>query len=240
MKPGDLAVIVPTLNEAAGVARTLARVRETLAEARIVVVDGGSEDGTAEIARSGGADVRIAPRGRGTQCRHGAAATEERWLLFLHADTLLPQDAGASLVGFMAGEGRHVGTFRQRLAGAGPLVNGLTWIGNRFDSVLTRFGDQGILIERRLYCALGGFPPWPLFEDVELLRRARRVTRVHWLPGVVLTSARRFEEHGYLRQRIRKARLMAGYLLGERPESLAARYAKMKRPPRAADRGGRG
>jgi rSAM/selenodomain-associated transferase 2 len=232
MTADTLAVVVPTLNEVAGIEGTLARVRETLPGARILVVDGGSDDGTVDVARRCGEEVRSAPRGRGRQCHAGAEITRERWMLFLHADTLLPTDAGRILERFMANEHVRVGTFRQRLADAGMLIDALMWAGNRFDSVLTRFGDQGILIERGLYDRIGGFPPWPLFEDVELLRRARRVTRIHWLPGVVLTSARRFREHGYFRQRLRNARLMAGYLLGEAPDALAERYRDTKRPPR--------
>jgi len=108
---------------------------------------------------------------------------------------------------------------------------------SRFDSVFTRFGDQGIVVRRPFYEQLGGFPPWPLFEDVEFLRRARRLTRGWSFPADVTTSARRFRRHGVLRQQLQNTRLLLRFLAGTSPERLAAEY-RAAPPPlnRAATR----
>ena len=98
----------------------------------------------------------------------------------------------------------------------------------RYDSVFTRFGDQGILIRRDFYTSLGGFQSWPLFEDVDLIRRARRQGRIDVLPAKVLTSARRFRRHGPLRQQIRNSFLLLRFLAGADPRRLARHYPAMK------------
>ena len=99
-----------------------------------------------------------------------------------------------------------------------------------------RFGDQGILIRRDFYHALGGFPAWPLFEDVALLQRARRTIRIRSLPAAVTTSARRFDHRGHLNQQWLNARLLCQYLLGARPERLAEIYRLAAQPRQAARR----
>jgi hypothetical protein len=117
----------------------------------------------------------------------------------------------------------RIGTFRLAFDAGGVFLRACAWL-TRFDSVFTRFGDQVIVVRREFYAQLGGFPPWPLFEDVELLRRARRVARVWSLPACVTTSARRFHRHGTLRQQWRNARLLLRFLAGASPHALAAEY----------------
>lgn len=229
-----VSVIVPALNEAARLGATLERIRSVLPGATTIVVDGGSSDETPEIARRVGARVVEGVRGRGVQCHAGAAAATTEWLLFLHADTLLPPETGRIFADFAGRPDAQIGTFRVVFAEGGRVLNALTWIANRFDSVFTRFGDQGVLVRRSFYERIGGFPPWPLFEDVALFQAARKHTRIHWLPGRVSTSARRFNERGLLRQRLLNARLMLGYLAGESPIRLAERYrAAQRREPMA-------
>ncbi|MBI3884537.1 MAG: TIGR04283 family arsenosugar biosynthesis glycosyltransferase [Opitutae bacterium] len=228
----SLSVIIPTLDEAARIAAAVASVRARLPQAEIIVADGGSQDGTAAAAAQAGARVVAAPRGRGPQCIAGAAAANGELLLFLHADTELPANAAAVLAEQFARPTVRIGTFRLKFDEAGWFLRASAWC-SRLDSVFTRFGDQGIAIRRDFYDELGGFPPWPLFEDVELLRRARRVTRVWSFPAQVTTSARRFRRHGPWRQQFRNGGLVLRYLLGASPERLAAEY----RPePAAASR----
>ncbi len=224
MSQQRLCVIMPAFNEASLIGRTLERVRTVLPRADIIVVDGGSTDGTSAIAIQSGAMVIDAPRGRGIQCHAGAMRATTEWLLFLHADTLLPIEAENVFHAFAANPAAQIGTFRVQFDNGGPLLNALAWAANRGDSVFTRFGDQGILVRRSFYDALGGFPPWPLFEDVALFQKARKLSRVHWLPGNVVTSARRFKERGLFRQRLLNAQLMLRYLAGASPFELAARY----------------
>lgn len=236
MSDGRLSIVIPSLNEGAVIGATLERIRACAPGAEVLVVDGGSTDDTVAIVQRAGARVTKAERGRGVQCHAGAQQTRSEWLLFLHADTLLPLAFERVLGEFAARPTAHIGTFRVRFSDGGWLLNALTWAANRFDSVLTRYGDQGILVRRSFYDEIGGFPPWPLFEDVALLQAARKRTRVHWLPAQVSTSARRFQERGLLRQRLLNAGLMLRYLAGASPHELAARY--QARSSRAVDKPG--
>lgn len=233
MTPEQLCVVIPALNEAAFIGPTLERVRRALTGVTVIVVDGGSTDETVSIAEQRGAIVVQAPRGRGVQCHAGALRAVSEWLLFLHADTLLPLEAETIIRNFAAKSSAQVGTFRVRFADGGRVLNALAWAATRSDSVFTRFGDQGILVRRSFYDALGGFPPWPLFEDVALFQRARKLTRIHWLPGNVITSARRFRARGIVRQRILNAQLMLRYLAGASPCELAARYQARDAEPKS-------
>jgi rSAM/selenodomain-associated transferase 2 len=234
--PAVISVVIPTLNEAGNLARTLAAVRRALPDAEAVVTDGGSADATLAIAQAHGARTVIGPAGRGLQLAAGALAARGNVLFFLHADTVPPEDAGAILARWFARPEVQVGTFRLAFDAGGPFLRGCAWC-TRLDSVFTRFGDQGIVVRREFYTKLGGFPAWPLFEDVELLRRARRMTRVWSLPACVTTSARRFRARGPLRQQWLNARLLLRFLAGTPPEKLAAEYRGVASPaPRRSHR----
>jgi uncharacterized protein len=226
--PGGLTIIIPALNEAAGIADAVRAAGAALPGARRVVVDGGSADATVALAAAAGAEVVVSARGRGVQLAAGAAVAATDWLLFLHADTLLPSEAEQVMAEFAGEPDARVATFRLRFDAGGWFLRTCQWF-SRFDSVFTRFGDQGILIRRDFYRAIGGFDPWPLFEDVALLRRARRAARIRSLPAAVTTSARRFEARGHVRQQWLNARLLLRYLAGTPPEQLAREYT-MRRP----------
>lgn len=190
----------------------------------MIVVDGGSSDGTGVLADAAGAVVIFSERGRGLQCHEGAGAASTEWLLFLHADTTLPDRAADIIRGFLAEHPTaQIATFRLSFDRPGVFLRLCCWF-TRLDSVFTRFGDQGILIHRSLYDELGGFPAWPLFEDVALLQRARRRVKIHSLPAAVTTSARRFQANGHLRQQWLNARLLVRYLCGASPHVLAEEY----------------
>lgn len=219
----SISVIIPTLNEAAGLARTIAHVRAALPAAELVIADGGSTDATPTIAATLGARVVPSARGRGVQLAAGAAEARGEILLFLHADTALPAEAAAVLERAFLSPAVQLGTFRLAFDSAHPFLRACAWL-TRIDSVFTRFGDQGIVVRRNFFDRLGGFPPWPLFEDVEFLRRARRVTRIHSFPAHVTTSARRFRQRGPLRQQWLNARLFLRFLTGTPPETLARLY----------------
>ena len=169
-----------------------------------------------------------AQRGRGTQCNAGAARAKGRLLLFLHDDTALPAEAPGVIETAFADPAAQVACFRLRFDHDHWLLDRYAFF-SRFDSALTSFGDQGILIRRDFFAAIGGFPDWPLFEYVDLLSRARRRTRIKKLPAVVTTSAVRFLENGILRQQLLNAELMLRFSLGASPESLRRRY-EARRP----------
>lgn len=223
--PG-ISVIIPALNEAIKLPGTLARVAAALPGAEVIVVDGGSADGTPELARAGGAKVIVsATAGRGAQLAEGADAASRSLLLFLHADTLLPADAASVLARAFADRATQIGTFRLSFDGGNWFLHTCAWF-SRFDSVFTRFGDQVIVVRHEFYARIGGFPRWPLFEDVELLRSARQLTRIVSFPAQVTTSSRRFQFAGHFKQQIRNGWLLLRFLAGVSPHKLAREYRR--------------
>jgi rSAM/selenodomain-associated transferase 2 len=194
-----LSVIVPTLDEAA---RLAVRLRELAARRvdDVVVADGGSRDGTVEIARAHpGVRVVDAPRGRGRQLNAGARAAIGDVLLFLHADTELPEDVRSWVERTLAETPVVAGAFRVRTVADAGRRN---WLGPLLRiadirSHVTRlpYGDQAIFVRRDAFERVGGFPDEPLMEDVELVRRLRRIGRVVTVPAYVRASGRRFLRH---------------------------------------------
>lgn len=218
----SLSIIVPTRRFTDELAVRIDAHRRLFPSAEIIVVapdDLPPDDHPADI----GIQRLRAPRGRGTQCDAGAARASGRLLLFLHDDTALPAEAPAVVENAFADPNTRVACFRLRFDHEHWLLASYAFF-SRFDGYLTSFGDQGILIRRDFFAAIGGFPDWPLFEDVDLLSRARRRTRIKKLPATVTTSAVRFLENGILRQQLLNAGLMLRFSLGASPESLRRRY----------------
>lgn len=219
----DISVIIPTLNEERGLSRCLQNVRTVLPEAEIIVCDGGSSDQTCRIAQANGALVCHAFRGRGIQLNAGAGVAAGEIFLFLHADTFLPPDALARITELFRKPHVEIATFRMRFDHAHWLLGVYSYF-TRFDSIFTRFGDQGLAVRKNFFETLGGFPSWPLFEDVRLLQSARRKTRVYSFPSEVITSARRFRQNGFARQQLRNGWYILQYLCGVAPDRLALKY----------------
>lgn len=218
-------VIIPTLNEASLITSCVAELTALGADWQIVVADGGSHDGTPALAQAAGAQVVAAPRGRGPQLAAGAAAARAEILIFLHADTRLPPQVTELLAAAFADPDLQFAKFRLSFDRAGPLLRlaaRLMWV----DSLLTSYGDQGLAVRHTFYRQLGGFADYPLFEDVDLCARARRRTRIRVLPARVVTSARRFERHGPLRQLLLDVWLWLQYLAGVSPHAIARRYER--------------
>jgi rSAM/selenodomain-associated transferase 2 len=222
-------LIIPTLNEENKLPACLERVRQlflldaTLQHNEVIVADGGSTDATQAIARQYGARVCVAQRGRGIQCNAGAAAATGDILIFLYADTLLPPETREVLERCFADPYVWIGTFRLQfdvqhwLLDPAPLVT-------QADTVFTRFGDQGIVVRRWFFARLGGFPNWPLFEDVRLLEEARFRTKVHSFPAVVTSSARKYMRDGIVENHLMNVWLIMQYLMGVPPDQLARQY----------------
>ncbi len=216
-------IIIPALNEAAGIGENISELRKLNPQTEIIVVDGGSNDQTVAIAGAAGARVVMSGRGRGPQCNAGAMQAHGEVLIFLHADTRLPPDAFPLLDTLFSDPHVQIAKFRLSFDSDDPilaLAARMMW----WDSLLTSYGDQGIVIRRAFFDDLGGFPDWPLFEDVRLFELARVHTRVHVVPAQVITSARRFTANGAIPQLLHDLWLWLQYLIGVPPSELARRY----------------
>ncbi|MCG8441624.1 MAG: TIGR04283 family arsenosugar biosynthesis glycosyltransferase [Caulobacterales bacterium] len=219
-----VSILIPTLNEAGRIGPLL-RSLEPLGAGEILVIDAGSADGTADIARARPlVRVLTADRGRGLQLDAGAQAATGDILLFLHADTRLPPRAITAITAALADPSVAGGAFRLRFDARHPLL-ALFAAATRFDTAFTTFGDQAFFVRREAYAAAGGCPPWPLLEDVELRRRLKRVGRFVKLRACVTTSARRFQADGVLRRQLKNAWILALFALGVSPARLSAMYA---------------
>lgn len=220
-----LSVIVPVLNEAAGIEaalRRLAAVRARGAEA--IVVDGGSSDGTVELARPLADQVLSAPRGRALQMNAGAAAASGDVLLFLHADTALPENADALIREGLSRSGRAWGRFDIRFDDGGLLHAVALMMNARSRATGIATGDQAIFVRRATFVETGGFPPIALMEDVALSARLKRASRPLCLSARVTTSGRRWRRRGLVRTILLMWQLRLRYYLGADPARLARAY----------------
>lgn len=224
-----LSVIIPALDAAASLPAALASLEEGRTAGllrEVIVVDGGSADATAALARAGGARLVASPRGRGRQLAAGGAAAAGAWLLFLHADTRLGAGWSGPVGAFIAdaANGGRAGYFRFRLdddaRAARRLEAAVRW---RCRALALPYGDQGLLLSAALYRALGGFRPLPLMEDVELARRLGR-RRLRALAADAVTSAARYRRDGYVARPLRNLSCLALYLLGLPPRLLLRLY----------------
>lgn len=226
MNSANISIIIPTLNESACIERCLLSTA-AIPGAEIIISDGGSSDGTIVAALDAAAALNRpiivqGPRGRGAQLKAGALRASGDTLVFLHADTILPPNAGQLITEFYHSSAQAA-TFRLRFTAHSPLLR-LFALCARLDSPFTRFGDQTLVIRHDFYRALGGFADIPLLEDVEFFARIKRRARLMYLPGYVTTQARRFERRGALRQQFDNARTLWRYWRGTDPAVLFAEY----------------
>ena len=221
-------VIVPTLDEAAQLPALLAHLRR-IGSFEVVVVDGGSSDGSAELARRHGAHVVLeVTGGRAAQLNAGAAAATGDPLVFLHADSRLPPAAAHALSVTLA-DGRVVGgNFALRFDG-----------GDRFSALLTRvyavqrrlgfyYGDSTVWCTRAAFDALGGYRPLPIMDDYDFVRRLEALGPTRCVPGPGTTSARRWQRAGVARTLLSWSVIRWLYLAGVPPERLARLYRRVR------------
>ena len=226
-------VVIPTLDAVAYIEATvmaLAEGRGNEAGAglirKVLVVDGGSRDDTVARASQAGARVIASPNGRGPQLAAGAVAGVGDWLLFLHADTRLEPGWSGPVAAFIQAEGAQdraavfTLAFDDQSVHARALARFANW---RARKLALPYGDQGLVISRRLYDRLGGYRPLPLMEDVDLVRRLGRARLVH-LDAVAVTSAQRYRRSGWWPRVARNLAVLALYFLGVPPTLLKRLY----------------
>jgi rSAM/selenodomain-associated transferase 2 len=221
-----LSIIVPVLNEAALVPAALERLAPLRARGcELIVVDGGSGDGSADLARPHADVVAHSAPGRALQMNAGAAQARAEVLLFLHVDSRLPPDADRVIVAGLNHGERAWGRFDIAIEGRAALLPVIAWFMNR-RSRLTGIctGDQGLFVRRDAFRACGGFPAIALMEDIAISKALKRFGPPLCLPERIVTSGRRWERRGALRTILLMWRLRLAYFLGTDPRRLAGLY----------------
>jgi len=222
----ELSVVIAALNEANGLPSLLADLALGSCQLlEVVVVDGGSGDGTARLARLAGARALPSEPCRGAQLAAGVAATDGAWLLLLHADARLPRGWQGLVSEAMERGPEQAWAFRLRVDAPGPalrLVEALVTLRSRWRRL--PYGDQGLLVSRLHLQAAGGISPIPLMEDLDLVLRLRRLGAIGLLPGSLRVSGRRWRRLGVLGTALANARLRRAWRQGTPPELLAQRY----------------
>lgn len=224
-----LAIVIPTLEEETTLRKHLGNA-VSIAD-QVVVSDGGSHDGTTDVAAAAGALLVHGPPGRGQQLNRGAGLALEQGcdvLLFLHADTRLPS-SGREQVERLVDDGHIGGGFLVRFDQRPPLLRfGEKLINARTRLLRVPLGDQAQFVARQAFESLGGFADWPILEDLDLILRLRRLGRVGIVNECVVTSARRFTQHGTLRTVATNWLIWLLYLSGVEPRKLARLYRHVR------------
>ena len=217
-----ISVIIPTLNAAEGLLRTIKSVK--FAADEVIVVDGGSTDESVQIAKEAGAKVIKTGRGRGLQLSVGAREATNDHLLFLHADTHLGPNWLEMAINLFL-KGQKAGVFKFALEDQSFFARSVeVFVSLRCRSLGWAWGDQGLLINRKLYLAVGGFnPTMPLFEDVDIIRRIGK-PRLEILDEKAITSATRYLRGGYLWRSLKNLCCLISYFLGVSPASILRFY----------------
>lgn len=222
-----ISVVVPVLNEAPRIAETLQKIRE-MGECEVVVVDGGSTDGTTEHCQL--ADrVMVSPPGRGAQQNLGARAATGEVILFLHADCWLERGGLEEIRKQLARADVVGGCFRQRIDAQGWLFRALEWgNGARVRWWKLAYGDQGIFVRRNQFEEIGGFPEFKLMEDLYFMRALRKRGVVQLLDTKLHVSPRRWQKKGVIRQTLWNWMLLTLAWIGVHPNRLARLYPNVR------------
>ena len=221
-----LSIIIPTLDCAASLENTVSQLIEGVQDGLVrdlVICDGGSSDNVKSVSDALGAKFVVTRQGRGTQLATGANVATGSWLLFVHADTLLETGWSKVARNAMYNSCDHAYCFRLKfnMQGFWPTIFA-SWANFRAGVIGLPFGDQGLLIHRQLYEAVGGYSRIPLMEDFDIARRLK--SRWRMLPVTAETSAEHYRNQGWIRRGCGNLLLQLRFLAGAHPETLAARY----------------
>lgn len=223
-----ISVIIPTLNESSSIKEAITTLQNS-EQVEIIVVDGGSRDNSIELAKSCGARVLSTVSSKARQMNAGAAVANGDVLLFLHADTRLPDKFDKSVLTAAAQNGFSAGAFSLGIDAELPGLRFIERVANwRSRSLQMPYGDQALFVSRKLFTAVGGFPDLPIMEDFELIRRLRRKGKVIILPESVQTSPRRWLNFGIFKTWLLNQMIIVAYYLGIPPAQLARWYRREK------------
>lgn len=221
-----LSIIVPVFNEASRLPSLLAQLLQLQQDGcEVLLVDGGSSDDSAGLAERAGLRLIRSPPGRALQMNAGAAQATGEVLLFLHADTRLPEGAPALVTQALSGKAHRWGRFDVRISGHHAMlrvIGAMMNLRSRWSGIAT--GDQAMFVSRAVFESVGGFAQLPLMEDIELSKRLRRVSRPACIRPCVITSGRRWETHGVWRTMLLMWRLRWQYWRGVPAAQLAKAY----------------
>lgn len=221
-----ISVIIPTLNESHNIVAMLDRLKPIrMAGHEVIVVDGGSTDETVKLSISRADKIITSVPGRALQMNNGANQASGNILWFLHADTLIPDDATQLILKALENKKNLWGRFDIRLSGKHFLlrmVESMMNLRSRITGIAT--GDQGIFVRRDAFEAVGGYMPMPLMEDLDISKRLKKLSWPYCLDAKLVTSSRRWEKNGVLRTILLMWRLRLAYTLGVSPEKLARDY----------------
>jgi rSAM/selenodomain-associated transferase 2/rSAM/selenodomain-associated transferase 1 len=227
--PNGISVIIPVLNEAHHIADTITSIGHE-DKTEIIVVDGGSLDDTVHIARQLGATVIESSAPRSRQMNQGADAASKDILLFLHADTILPENFDRHVLGALDQPGVVIGAFKLHIDSPVPSLRIIECIANwRSQYLKMPYGDQAIFMFSKVFHQMGGFPNIPIMEDFEFIRRFQRLGSVLTLPVPVTTSPRRWLNHGILKTTLINQMIVLSYFLGITPDTILRLYRKDRR-----------
>ena len=221
-----ISIIIPTLNEAASIVRTLSHL-EGVEDLEVIVVDGGSHDATTQLAESRGVKVIQSHPGKAAQMNTGAAAARGEILVFLHADTLLPEGFSRQIVAALDQKGAVAGAFRLSIDSSAAGIRIIERIANWRSRILRLpYGDQALSMKKTLFKKIGGFAQVPIMEDFILVRRLKRKGRIIILPQAVATSPRRWQHFGIVKTWLINQAIIIAYYLGFPLERLTSWYRR--------------
>jgi len=224
--PTGISVIIPTLNEAEHIASTIASIGQDN-NTQIVVADAGSLDDTVSIAKSLGATVIESCPPRSRQMNQGADAASEDVLLFLHADTRLPEDFDTPVFHVLKQPGVAAGAFELRIDASGKAIRFIEYVANRRSRYLKMpYGDQAIFMFSEVFHQIGGFSDMPIMEDFELIRRLQKEGDVVTVSEPVVTSPRRWLNHGILKTTLIHQLIVFSYFMGVSSDTIARLYRR--------------
>ncbi len=228
-----LSIIIPTLNEAQVLGRTLAQLRHNPPHKRnceVIIVDGGSTDATVSIAKKTDCKIISNARGRSRQMNAGAAQAVGEILLFLHADTLLPDNFPELIHNAISSPAVAAGAFSLAIDSPSKGLAAIAYMANLRSRLLhLPYGDQAYFVTREMFIATGGFPEIEIMEDFVFIRKIKTRGKIIILPEYAITSARRWRNIGIVRTTLINQLIVCGYWLGVSPVKLAGWYRRMRK-----------